>query len=114
PDALGAVFLFVLVTPPPAIHSLSLHDALPIFGVPRRDLHGEEPRKNRVARERRRRRHDAVVVGLFHVEQRRDELAQDLPLVQARSEDHTSELQSRSELVCRLLLEKRNTTSLQP
>src|SRR2546428_5451506 len=28
--------------------------------------------------------------------------------VQARSEEHTSELQSRSDLVCRLLLEKKN------
>src|SRR5438874_10496213 len=28
----------------------------------------------------------------------------------ARSEEHTSELQSRRDLVCRLLLEKKNTT----
>src|SRR2546428_8841155 len=28
-----------------------------------------------------------------------------------RSEEHTSELQSRSDLVCRLLLEKKNTNS---
>src|SRR2546421_4627453 len=31
-----------------------------------------------------------------------------------RSEEHTSELQSRSDLVCRLLLEKKKTTVLQP
>src|SRR2546427_6874264 len=30
----------------------------------------------------------------------------------ARSEEHTSELQSQSNLVCRLLLEKKKTTSL--
>src|SRR2546428_3746087 len=30
----------------------------------------------------------------------------------ARSEEHTSELQSRSDLVCRLLLEKKYTVSL--
>src|SRR5206468_6814651 len=30
-----------------------------------------------------------------------------------RSEEHTSELQSRSDLVCRLLLEKKNVTILQ-
>src|SRR5206468_8608485 len=30
--------------------------------------------------------------------------------LQARSEEHTSELQSRSDLVCRLLLEKKNKT----
>src|SRR5688572_31463070 len=29
-----------------------------------------------------------------------------------RSEEHTSELQSQSNLVCRLLLEKKNTTTL--
>src|SRR2546421_6354461 len=31
-----------------------------------------------------------------------------------RSEEHTSELQSRSDLVCRLLLEKKKTTSHTP
>src|SRR5205085_11953694 len=31
---------------------------------------------------------------------------------QARSEEHTSELQSQSNLVCRLLLEKKNKTTL--
>src|SRR3712207_8816297 len=31
---------------------------------------------------------------------------------QARSEEHTSELQSRQYLVCRLLLEKKNTSDL--
>src|SRR5437870_6686299 len=32
-------------------------------------------------------------------------------LLQGRSEEHTSELQSRGHLVCRLLLEKKNTKS---
>src|SRR5690606_41324890 len=32
----------------------------------------------------------------------------------ARSEEHTSELQSRENLVCRLLLEKKNPTSIVP
>src|SRR2546428_9376920 len=31
---------------------------------------------------------------------------------QPRSEEHTSELQSRSDLVCRLLLEKKNNTNI--
>src|SRR2546427_4945507 len=31
-----------------------------------------------------------------------------------RSEEHTSELQSQSNLVCRLLLEKKNAITLQP
>src|SRR5206468_12246263 len=38
------------------------------------------------------------------------ELAALLPASFWRSEEHTSELQSRSDLVCRLLLEKKNTT----
>src|SRR5438874_9768449 len=35
-----------------------------------------------------------------------------LPRGSARSEEHTSELQSRRDLVCRLLLEKKNKSSL--
>src|SRR2546430_12544102 len=33
-----------------------------------------------------------------------------IPQVEERSEEHTSELQSQSNLVCRLLLEKKKTT----
>src|SRR2546430_13298448 len=32
----------------------------------------------------------------------------------SRSEEHTSELQSQSNLVCRLLLEKKNNTEIRP
>src|SRR2546429_6767709 len=39
-------------------------------------------------------------------------VAPDLPA--ARSEEHTSELQSRLHLVCRLLLEKKKNTRLSP
>src|SRR2546430_9587427 len=35
-----------------------------------------------------------------------------LPEITLRSEEHTSELQSQSNLVCRLLLEKKNRTHL--
>src|SRR3712207_8827479 len=35
----------------------------------------------------------------------------DIPSENSRSEEHTSELQSRQYLVCRLLLEKKNTHS---
>src|SRR3712207_7469878 len=38
-------------------------------------------------------------------------LAMGLPVGVARSEEHTSELQSRQYLVCRLLLEKKNKNS---
>src|SRR5207249_10322329 len=36
------------------------------------------------------------------------------PLVGLRSEEHTSELQSRFDLVCRLLLEKKNNENTDP
>src|SRR3712207_8829808 len=42
---------------------------------------------------------------------RRSSVAMDLSLGRLRSEEHTSELQSRQYLVCRLLLEKKNRTS---
>src|SRR2546428_2267783 len=38
-------------------------------------------------------------------------LAPWLPPITSRSEEHTSELQSRSDLVCRLLLEKKKNNS---
>src|SRR3989475_7365622 len=36
------------------------------------------------------------------------------PWLRRRSEEHTSELQSQSNLVCRLLLEKKKTTTTKP
>src|SRR3989442_5971657 len=38
-------------------------------------------------------------------------LADGLPLLEQRSEEHTSELQSRPHLVCRLLLEKKKKST---
>src|SRR2546428_8656232 len=66
------------------IYTLSLHDALPIY---------------RSAMQRVERRH--AVLGRLH-----DHLVAHT----VRSEEHTSELQSRSDLVCRLLLEKKKAT----
>src|SRR5690606_41110997 len=40
------------------------------------------------------------------------QLAEPGALIVARSEEHTSELQSRENLVCRLLLEKKNTRNI--
>src|SRR3712207_6851758 len=51
-----------------------------------------------------------VVAGPHPVYIRLHPLSADLPDV-ARSEEHTSELQSRQYLVCRLLLEKKNNTT---
>src|SRR3712207_7975047 len=80
------------------IYTLSLHDALPIFGRAR-DRH--------LGRARDPARHaGAGHHGGRSLAQYRD------PLFARwhRSEEHTSELQSRQYLVCRLLLEKKKIT----
>src|SRR3712207_8186567 len=73
------------------IYTLSLHDALPI---------SERNLVERVAllREASRRGHRVLVAVSEKLGASRE----------ARSEEHTSELQSRQYLVCRLLLEKKN------
>src|SRR5699024_12271749 len=63
---------------PPEIYTLSLHDALPISLQPLCQAIGGDDNNAR------------------------------LRLALSRSEEHTSELQSRFDLVCRLLLEKKN------
>src|SRR3712207_7345468 len=78
------------------IYTLSLHDALPISAARRR------PGRRR----RRLRRPAAAVLGGRAV--RRGVAGPVEPAPGARrSEEHTSELQSRQYLVCRLLLEKK-------
>src|SRR2546428_12781934 len=85
-------FFFFNDTATTEIYTLSLHDALPISRSRTiscyrlahaceadRETHVESPERLRV-----------------------------VPTVVERSEEHTSELQSRSDLVCRLLLEKKN------
>src|SRR5207253_11474293 len=82
--------------PPTQIYTLSLHDALPISCVRQavRFNDGETARTAEL-----------------------DELMAEAALADAgrahdtRSEEHTSELQSRGHLVCRLLLEKKKTSS---
>src|SRR5690349_24546888 len=86
-------FLFVNDAPTTEIYTLSLHDALPI-------LRGRARGRRGCADERPGGRHLA----------RRDpvtDIATPAAGVEARSEEHTSELQSRRDLVCRLLLEKK-------
>src|SRR5699024_12279409 len=72
---------FFANTTPTVIYILSLHDALPIWS----DIGGRVPGHS--------------PPGVLH------RPARSAP---ARSEEHTSELQSRFDLVCRLLLEKKN------
>src|SRR5207249_10644532 len=92
----SSLFLFN-DTPPTAIYTLSLHDALPIF------VH--QPCRRRASRTHR--RDGTGLHGVVaHPHPRTRHLA--APSVgRHRSEEHTSELQSRFDLVCRLLLEKK-------
>src|SRR5690349_23692273 len=89
----------------PAIYTLSLHDALPIF----RDQRGRPPRPRR-AGARGVRLPDAGRAGDHRRARPRAHRAARVlgrGSVKRRSEEHTSELQSRRDLVCRLLLEKK-------
>src|SRR5690625_6217457 len=91
---------FLTPASPPSIHTLSLHDALPILRPPprwppRTGTSAPAPPR-RSARGRRRRSPAARRPGRGR---------------RPRSEEHTSELQSRGHLVCRLLLEKQKSTS---
>src|SRR2546421_9118267 len=81
------IFFFFNDTATTEIYTLSLHDALPILY--RVKLEGD---------------HAGHIVQA-HVADRIDRNF-------VRSEEHTSELQSRSDLVCRLLLEKKKNRQL--
>src|SRR5260370_15883143 len=77
------IFFFFNDTAPTEIYTLSLHDALPISGA---DCPAAPPAADRATR------------------------APGSHRTGCRSEEHTSELQSHLNLVCRLLLEKKKKT----
>src|SRR5206468_10302471 len=92
-----------------AFCTLSLHDALPIYlDVVEWFDHGVHAHVDEEQAVRRGRR-DAGL-ALKRGDLLRAEIVRDVrvALQGKRSEEHTSELQSRSDLVCRLLLEKKN------
>src|SRR5438874_9371117 len=76
-------FFFFSDTAPTEIYTLSLHDALPISCRP------------------------FVSLGTVVISYRTPRLTISRGFTRQRSEEHTSELQSRRDLVCRLLLEKK-------
>src|SRR5690606_41145939 len=78
---------FSTATAATATYTLSLHDALPICGAAPLVIVEDELRRRQLLLMR-----DDRPRAVIHVE---------------RSEEHTSELQSRENLVCRLLLEKK-------
>src|SRR3712207_6997495 len=97
-----------MIRRPPRSTLLSLHDALPIFDQWRRerpDLDcspmGVIGRISQLQRE-------------VHLAQRATFARHGLDVPSFRSEEHTSELQSRQYLVCRLLLEKKKKKLVMP
>src|SRR5438034_8555641 len=82
---LAFIWFFLSAPPTTEIYTLSLHDALPISTSTSRGGGSSTLQ------------HGAVIAP-----PERD------PARSVRSEEHTSELQSHSDLVCRLLLEKKN------
>src|SRR2546430_12554513 len=110
----ASLFFFFNDTATPDIYTLTLHDALPIWPALVRRLSYDELAQ--VA--------DPLELATIDDLPKLKPLAGRLPLAQCRtlisysaaldsyflrSEEHTSELQSQSNLVCRLLLEKKNT-----
>src|SRR2546421_1713856 len=93
-------FFFFNDTATTEIYTLSLHDALPIseYPVP------HSPSGHIAAR-------SAPAGKQTHS---RDAPERPWQAARKRSEEHTSELQSRSDLVCRLLLEKKKKIRMNP
>src|SRR5258708_31401650 len=89
-------FFFFNDTATTEIYTLSLHDALPIFGKHRRG--------------------SILALGVGHLAKEVLSLLEapllDLDQTLQRSEEHTSELQSPDHLVCRLLLEKKKKKTM--
>src|SRR5260221_6642993 len=78
------------------IYTLSLHDALPI-----------SPSACPAARTRARPGFLAFLPNAAHAPRRTEWISPSSAARRTRSEEHTSELQSHSDLVCRLLLENK-------
>src|SRR5688572_31124593 len=99
------MFFFFNDTATTEIYTLSLHDALPIFGDRRAQLRFGGDRESLFLR---RGREDHAAGAAEQLLRGRRGIGGGDP----RSEEHTSELQSQSNLVCRLLLEKKKTKIL--
>src|SRR5207248_10475171 len=96
-------------SPPPHTPTLSLHDALPIFEpYPDEILGVEDGYASPESRYDMRESVElAFIAALQHLPPNQRAVHASSTL---RSEEHTSELQSPYDLVCRLLLEKKKTT----
>src|SRR5690606_41009375 len=105
-----AFFLFH-ASPPSATYTLSLHDALPISSPPRPARRRSAPSRHPGRAPRARTAPAPALPPPCRAPASRVLRESSRPRTRAggqRSEEHTSELQSRENLVCRLLLEKKN------
>src|SRR5947209_15154776 len=99
---------------PTAIYTLSLHDALPIS---RAQQYGLKLNEYELARPDHRIdcKEEVDIFRALDLDYIPPELREHTGEIEAsaehRSEEHTSELQSRQYLVCRLLLEKKKTST---
>src|SRR5256885_16361296 len=101
------VFFFFNDTATTEIYTLSLHDALPIF---QHDVVEDlNPRRFAETIREATCQSAAAIDEILHTAP--PERAQGRIHGKTRSEEHTSELQSPCNLVCRLLLEKKKTRS---
>src|SRR5206468_11772304 len=108
PAQLVTFLLLCNTSPTTGFYTLSLHDALPIFPEAAQGALALQVRAGE----------ENLVAGADAFETRRRVEVERACVARvgagclapvARSEEHTSELQSRSDLVCRLLLEKKKT-----
>src|SRR5207247_4516699 len=86
-------------------YTRSLHDALPISGVIRVELKIYEAVRQTIV-DRQAVKDSRLALDPVEVQIRREFFRILVEDIERRSEEHTSELQSRVDLVCRLLIEK--------
>src|SRR5256886_9986647 len=106
-------FFFLNDTAPPEIYTLPLHAALPILAAIACQFSGRRQERKRLAEVCGRARHIAFTrLGRSYKHEHNACIYRIISAAighgtgpSARSEEHTSELQSQSNLVCRLLLE---------
>src|SRR2546430_13390091 len=106
------LFFFLNIPPTTEISPLPLPHPLPISPLPnptrKATRHTAHPRTHRTTRPPRRRQNQPTRIKSLLPPRHPHSLNQRLPTptrLKPRSEEHTSELQSQSNLVCRLLLE---------
>src|SRR5690606_40933767 len=97
----------------PQRYTLSLHDALPISAE-----NGLLPIIDEIEVDEEKLWEPGCYMEEINEYFNREHISDGLPIIpptraryERRSEEHTSELQSREKLVCRLLLEKKNSSS---